>query len=318
MGCLQAKEKSFKTNVYKMKDCVKCEFFMIDSNNEYLEGLELKKLQLRQKKAKTCGLCSKKADKLTLNSLNNSSKTGYLTSESILLNTSSKTSEASLSSTSVDDKELLDCSQFWRICGISVHSDDYISGITIQYCLPGGQLFTRVHTLTSSLTKKSKSGNFEDLSVGKFKNETLLLEYHEFLTKIVIKSDHQGITSITFGTNLKRTVSVNGRKDTDECEELCLDLSKENRVLTGFQTMYSCNLTGIYCYTSKITISKMEDLEQEQNSSVETLPSSSDSIRRPTKVVPRQNKKSVLLKTKNLHEKETVVKQDLNRMNLAC
>lgn len=59
----------------------------------------------------------------------------------------STTASADIEEVLIDDLSLLNCSKYLRIREIIVYSDDLVSGVTLRYRLPTGQIIECKHSL---------------------------------------------------------------------------------------------------------------------------------------------------------------------------
>ncbi|CAI2370637.1 unnamed protein product [Moneuplotes crassus] len=317
MGCLQAKEKKVKTNVYKIKENEKRDLFMIDTHDDDSESLDQKRINLRRRSNKSDDFDNLRSNTNTLSVFSTHTKVQSCRDDPRIISLTSNISKVHKKITSVDDINLLECSKFWRICEINVYADDYISGIIVKYCLPGGQTFTSSHTRACSLKKKRNFAKPQNSNLSHHNCESLQLEYHEFITKLKVKNDENGMTKVTLETNLGGKLNITGKKDSEICKIHKLDLTQEKKSLIGLQTFYTDNIVGISCYISEMTFSDTKDLSKENLASMATMMSSPrqatqkiKKIKKVKKVVVKRKKKTVAPKIRKHDDGLPVIKEE--------
>jgi len=121
--------------------------------------------------------------------------------------------------------KLLDCSRFLKIKQISVHSKDYIEGITLTYRLPAGQEIKSEHSINSEnclkTIKTSKTDPRENYERNKnsesfdeiFMTKTISLKPQEFINDIRSTSNGEGLTRLELSTTHDNKIIISGKLD---------------------------------------------------------------------------------------------------------
>lgn len=146
-----------------------------------------------------------------------------------------------------DDIELINASNYIRICSIGIYAKEYVNALFIKYKLPSGQFIESLHS-----TKEV--ADYYD-------NQTLDLTEDENINQITWAFTTDGVTRLGFTTTKNRKIIVEGGKISDDQKAYDINLADENKILIGFKSNFSllC-LNELSWYTTSVNTTKLESL----------------------------------------------------------